>query len=57
MCTEDLKEGLKLLKEGVGHCNALLQSTSISPKDAQVALKSRAYANMAIGSKVDRIGE
>jgi hypothetical protein len=52
-----LEEGLKLLKEGVGHCNALLQSTSISLKDAQVALKSRAYANMAIGSKVDRIGE
>lgn len=43
-------------KEAVGHCNALLQSTSISLKDAYVALKSTAYDNIAIGSKVDRIG-
>jgi predicted MFS family arabinose efflux permease len=57
MSIEDLKEGFELLKEGVECCRALLQSTPISQGCIASFEISTAYTNMAIGRKVDRIGE
>lgn len=60
MCIEKVKEGMELLKEAIGgieHCSDLLQSTVISLKNVEAALKSVVDNMIAMGSKVDRLGK
>ena len=57
MSSQELIQAMESLKESIGGCTTLLESTTASMKDAHAALKKIVDANQSIGSNIDKIGD
>ncbi|CAD6261490.1 unnamed protein product [Miscanthus lutarioriparius] len=57
MSSQELIQAMESLKESIGGCTTMLESTTASMKDAHAALKKIVDANQSIGSNIDKIGD